>query len=92
MKNITVALVAVGIVIIGGFYYQNSQVELPSYVREVTEVIPEEVVEEDSIEKARKELERINAELDAEEQTLLNEIKEREDRIEKIRETRMSFQ
>ena len=48
MKNITVALIAVGIVIAGGFYYQNSQVELPSYVREVTEVIPEEVVEEAS--------------------------------------------
>lgn len=73
--------------------FRNS--EPVTYVKEQVEVQepqPEEIVEEDTIEKARQELERINAELDAEEQKLLDEIKEREVRIEKIRETRMSFQ
>ena len=52
----------------------------------------EKEVEVDLIQKAQEELERINQELDAEEQKLLQEIKDRETRIENIHKTRASFQ
>ena len=62
-----------------------------------------EVLERDVVGEAQAELERINAELDAEETRLLEEIEaiqleaqsqvdEREQRLEQIRETRVSFQ
>ena len=62
-----------------------------------------EAVERDVVEEAQAELERINTELDAEETRLLEEIEviqleaqsqvdEREQRLEQIRETRVSFQ
>jgi phosphopantothenate synthetase len=52
----------------------------------------EKEVEVDLIQKAQEELERINQELDAEEQKLLQEIEERKTRIENIHKTRASFQ
>jgi len=53
----------------------------------------EEVVEElDVVEEAQKELERINAELDAEESRLLQEREAIDTRLEQIRETRVFFQ
>jgi RPA family protein len=58
----------------------------------VTEEVIEEVPELDLIDSAKAELERINLELDQEEEKLLLEIKEREARLELIRETRTSFQ
>ena len=62
-----------------------------------------EVLERDVVGEAQAELERINTELDAEETRLLEEIEaiqleaqsqvdEREQRLEQIRETRVSFQ
>ena len=62
-----------------------------------------EAVERDVVEEAQAELERINTELDAEETRLLEEIEaiqleaqsevdQREQRLEQIRETRVSFQ
>ena len=49
------------------------------------------VVEEDVLEKANRELERISRELDEEEARLLQEIADREARLEQIRQTRTSF-
>lgn len=54
-----------------------------------TEAVVE--VEEDVIEKANRELERINNELDAEETRLLEERNAIDARLEQIRETRTSF-
>jgi predicted nucleic acid-binding Zn-ribbon protein len=52
-------------------------------------LIEEDVL--DIIESARKELERINTELDAEETRLLEERKKLDARLEQIRETRSGF-
>ncbi len=65
------------------------------YEKEATlEVVKEEpeVIEEDTIEKARQELERINAELDAKETELLQERDAIDAELERLRETRVSFQ
>ena len=72
-------------------------------VNERETTVVETVVEEDLIDAAKKELERINGELDTEETQLLEDIKtieaealakvaEKKARLEKIRETRSSFQ
>lgn len=91
MKTIIMALVVVGVMV--------ALLNLPSntvttYVKESTvEVQPvEEVIEEDTIEKARQELERINAELDAKETELLEERAAIDLELERLRETRVSFQ
>jgi low affinity Fe/Cu permease len=63
--------------------------ELTSEVSTQEEV---EVIEEDTIEKARQELERINAELDAKETELLQERDAIDAELERLRETRVSFQ
>lgn len=77
--------------VFGGLMYLN-----PAETMVVTNpsepIVEVEVVEEsDIVAEARRELERINVELDAEETRLLEEIKERQSRIEEIRETRASF-
>lgn len=54
-----------------------------------TEIIKEET---DVVAEANRELERISAELDAEETRLLEERQQIDDRLEQIRQTRMSFQ
>lgn len=60
--------------------------------REVATTTEEIVVEEvDVIQAARAELERINKELDLEEQKLLEEQAAITARLDEIRETRMSF-
>jgi len=62
------------------------------------ETIEEEVVEEvkevtpDVIEKARLELERINQELDVKETELLEQRKQIDVELERLRQTRVSFQ
>jgi uncharacterized membrane protein YgaE (UPF0421/DUF939 family) len=62
------------------------------------ETIEEEVVEEvkevtpDVIEKARLELERINQELDVKETELLEQRKQIDAELERLRQTRVSFQ
>lgn len=66
--------------------------EALTYVKEeaTLEVVPEP--EEDTIEKARQELERINNELDTKEQELLKERDAIDAELERLRETRVSFQ
>ena len=89
MKTIIIAL---GIVFLMGVALElkfNNDVEVIKI--ETEEVIEEETPEIDVIDSAKIELERINTELDAEEVKLLQEIEERETRLESIRETRTSF-
>ena len=90
MKTITVAVI--GVIVMYGVVYFSYQSDMPTVYNEApVEVEPLEVIPEDTIEKARKELERINAELDEEEKRLKAEIAERQARIEKIKETRAGF-
>lgn len=99
MKRVIAIIAIIGaliVVVLGGNYFLNF--ETPDYVKEYTEVVQqkeepkEEVKELDLIEKAGQELERINAELDTEEAKLLEDKKAIETRLEKLRETRASFQ
>jgi len=69
------------------FYNQDVVVE-----KEVTTEVETIEVEQDAIEKAKQELERINAELDTEEAKILEERKALDARLEKIREARLGFQ
>lgn len=94
MKTI-IALIGVAIVMGIGFYLYNQESvnSLPGYVKEqVTEVTEEPEVEADVITKAQEELERINTELDAKEQELLEERKAIDAELERLRQTRVSFQ
>lgn len=72
----------------------NSYESTPTeYVKEETTLeVVEEIVEVDAIEKARIELERINNELDIKEQELLEERKAIDAELERLRQTRVSFQ
>lgn len=94
MKTILIALVVVGVMALAVIY--GYPTETLKYVKsenlEVQEVQPEEIVQEDTIEKARKDLERINAELDAKEQDLLKQRESIDAELERLRETRVSFQ
>lgn len=76
--------------ILGGIALTRIETEVVDYQAPVEETV--EVVPQDLIQKAQEELERINQELDAEEQKLLQEIEERKTRIENIHKTRASFQ
>jgi tRNA(Phe) wybutosine-synthesizing methylase Tyw3 len=69
------------------FYNQDVVVE-----KEVTTEVETIEVEQDAIEKAKQDLERINAELDTEEAKILEERKALDARLEKIREARLGFQ
>lgn len=94
MKTITIAIV---VVVMIGLAVKYLGTETVTYVKEgvtmeVQEVQPEEIVQEDVITKAKEELERINAELDAKEQELLEERKAIDVELERLRETRVSFQ
>lgn len=93
MRRLLLGIVAAGIVLVGIGYVQTNYdgtfvVENP---KEQVEVIEEVIEDEDVIENARIELERINQELDAKETELLAEIAELELQVEKIRETRAGF-
>jgi len=93
MKRIFGAVVGLGIVIgLGYILLGGSTIEVvnePQTLATSTSAVVEE--ELDVIDSASIELERINAELDAEEQKLLQEIDARKARLERIRETRTSF-
>jgi alpha-L-fucosidase len=95
MKRIFGAVVGLGIVIgLGYILLGSSTIEVtnePQTLATSTSATVEEEVELDVIDSATIELERINQELDAEEQKLLQEIEERKARLERIRETRSSF-
>ena len=95
MKTI---IAVIGIVVVMGLavYYKDSS-PLPEYVKEQVTLevtnspeIPES--SKDVITKAQEELERINAELDAKEQELLEERKAIDAELERLRQTRVSFQ
>lgn len=96
---LALALVAVGV----GLHFAPSDYTVVNERNETVTKEEEPVVILDSIEKAKQELDRINAELDTEETQLLEDIKgieseaaakvaEKKVRIEKIREARDSFQ
>jgi preprotein translocase subunit SecF len=101
--TILAVLIVVGIILLGQI---GSVVEVGSNERiEFREepTVEAVVTPTDVIDEARKELERINAELDKEETQLLEDIKvieaeaqakvaDKKTRLEKIRETRSSFQ
>ena len=93
MKTFLLGVILVGVVVT---IAQLVPVDSDStYVREDTvEVIEAEepTVEVDTIEEARKDLERINAELDVKEQELLEQKKAIDAELERLRETRVSFQ
>ena len=102
MKTI---IIATGLVIVMGVlvhYFDNSGEVILNEKPQISATSTEVVVEEDVIEKANRELERINQELDDEESRLLEkqELLDLEyasssdiiqSRLEEIRETRTSF-
>ena len=96
MKTIIMTIVVVGVVASLVSYKLNN--EPISYVKEHTvevfkEVeVKEEVKEVDVIEKARLELEKINTDLDSKEKELLEERKAIDAELERLRQTRVSFQ
>ena len=101
-------LFVVGMIVVFGIivFILNNDNNVVTYEAETatsTVATTTEVLERDVVGEAQAELERINAELDAEETRLLEEIEaiqleaqsqvdEREQRLEQIRETRVSFQ
>jgi hypothetical protein len=95
MKRIFGAVIGLGVVIgLGYILLGGSTITVenePQTLATSTSATVEEEVELDVIDSATIELERINQELDAEEQKLLQEIEERKARLERIRETRSSF-
>jgi hypothetical protein len=101
--TILVVLIVVGIILLGqiGNVVEVGGDERIEFREEPT--VEAVVTPTDVIDEARKELERINAELDKEETQLLEDIKvieaeaqakvaDKKTRLEKIRETRSSFQ
>ena len=85
------ALLVVSVGIISGAVQNSNTVTYTAPVME-TVATSTPVLERDVVEEAKQELERINAELDAEESKLLEEKAEIETRLEEIRDTRTSFQ
>ena len=101
--TIMAVLIVVGIILLGqiGNVVEVGSDERIEFREEPT--VEAVVTPTDVIDEARKELERINAELDKEETQLLEDIKvieaeaqakvaDKKTRLEKIRETRSSFQ
>ena len=89
---ITIIGVAIGAAIFFGVpFYQEHTKEAP--VTPVATTTPDIIEEyQDVLDESQEELLRIKQELDNEEQKLLDEIDERELRLERIRELRLSFQ
>lgn len=82
------AILVVGVIYVLLDARYNQDVVVENQVS--TEV--ETVVETDEIERAKQELERISAELDAKEQSLLEERAKIDAELERVRETRVGFQ
>lgn len=90
MKNILITLVGIGMIVALVIFGESKTVVENTALE--TQVIEKEVVKEkDVLEKARADLERVNAELDAEEAALLQEREVLDARLEEIRELRSSF-
>lgn len=85
------ALLVVFVGIISGVSSTSKYVAPEPITTEEVSATSTVTVERDVVEEAQKELERINAELDAEETKLLEELEILENRLEQIRETRVSF-
>ena len=79
----------ISILLAGVAYIYNKQ-EPVEYVAPVQEEIITQV-ELNKIAEAKKQLDEAKRLLDEEEQTILNEIAERETRLEEIRKVRLSF-
>jgi len=81
--------VVVGLAALSNIFVSETVVKVE---REQVATTTEEIVEADVIDAAKLELERINKELDLEETRLLEERDAIDARLERIRETRTSFQ
>jgi hydroxylamine reductase (hybrid-cluster protein) len=81
--------VVVGLAALSNIFVSETVVKVE---REQVATTTEESVEADVIDAAKLELERINKELDLEETRLLEERDAIDARLERIRETRTSFQ
>jgi len=91
MKAIIIAVaIVIGMVVILQLQHSTEYVAEPVEIMEV-EVTPTEE-ELDVIDKARQELERINKELDVKETELLEQRKQIDAELERLRQTRVSFQ
>ncbi len=87
-------LVLVGVVLVGTIIYGMSQVSYETTVDNVQDVqIEEEVIEEpvDVLEEAKQILEEANQKLDIEETQLLEQRDAIDQKLEEIKEIRMSF-
>lgn len=84
--------VIVGAAVYFGGQYVYEQRNQPVHVPTATST--PDIIEEyqDVLDESQQELQRIKNELNAEETKLLEEIDEREGRLERIRELRLSFQ
>lgn len=99
MKPAIVLVAVLGTLVVGSIVLseaQNAPVTYENPNQEVsstsTPETAQEAVQVDVIDEMQRELDRINAELDAEEQRLLEERDNIDARLDRIRETRMSFQ
>ena len=94
----TYAIIGVGLVIAltaGAIWYfesQNEPVEAVGGATLATTTIEQTEESRDVLEEAKRELDRINGELNTEEIKLLEERDAINARLEQIRETRMGFQ
>lgn len=82
-------LVVIGVIGIG-MYTGSQKVEYQA-PEVVEEIVSAPVVEKSNVEKAREQLEEAKRLLNDEESLILAEIDAREDRLEEIREIRLSF-
>lgn len=87
----TLIYVAVLIAVAGVTYFVSSRPYTNESVSPETQSVVVEPTPTDNVSEAQKQLDEAKKLLDAEEQKILEEIKEKEDRLEKIRQTRLSF-
>ncbi len=91
MKLVITLVIVLGIALGGAILTKEQPTE---YVNVEPEVVaePVEEVATDTITKAQQELERINLELDAKEQELLDQKSAIDAELERLQKTRASFQ
>ena len=88
MKAIVLALVGTGVIVAITMIPKTQTVHVN---QEVSTSTPAVEIEEDVVKKAQEELDRINRELDIEEQKINDEIDALKLRLEGIHKTRTSF-
>ncbi len=91
MKSLLIVVIVLIVAVGGAILIERPTVE---YVSAEPEVVaePVEEVATDTITKAQQELERINLELDAKEQELLDQKSAIDAELERLQKTRASFQ